>query len=249
MKRSLVTLAAVAIICAWGLGVGADEAQNLVFSDGATVGVVSMTLNGSWVEVTLPNGVLQRYEAEYIDLEASGLVEKAVETAEAPAEPAPPKGKFAGAIASGPGDPDGIKITDQDVDHVKPGAAKAEAEIEAGDSEKAGQTTSLMVSDLRREQAGPVMKVSGKVSNTGDTAVTAIAITAVAQTAEGESAGKGTTGLSQTLEPGASAEFSIAVPVQGTASNVRVTATAALSEFKFEEVAAPESTEGEAEGE
>jgi len=247
MKRSLLTLAVVGLICAWGIGAGADEVQNLVFSDGATVPVVSLTLNGSWVEVEMPNGALQRYEAEYIDLEASGLVEKAVETAEAPAEPAPPKGKFDGAIASGPGDPDGIKITDQDVDHIKPGRSEAADEVEAGDSEKTGQTTSLMVSDLRREQVGPVMKVSGKVFNTGETPVTAIAITAEAQTAEGESAGKGTTGLSQTLEPGASADFSIAVPVDGQASNVRVTATAALSEFKFEEVPAPESTEGETE--
>ena len=245
MKRSLLTLAAVAIICALGLGVGADEGRTLVFADGATVPVSSLTLNGPWVEVTLPNGALQRYEAEYIDLEASGLVEEIVEVDEAPAEPASPRGKFDGAIATGPGDPDGIKITDQDVGHIKPGAAEAEAELAAGDPEKAGPTTSLMVSELRREQAGPVMKVSGKVFNTGDTAVTAIAITAEAQTAEGESAGKGTTGLSQTLEPGASAEFSIAVPVQGTASNVRVTATAALSEFTFEEVAAPQTAEEE----
>lgn len=245
MKRSLLTFAVVVLICGWGIGVGADEARELVFSDGATVPVTALTLNGSWVEVEMPNGALQRYEAEYIDLEASGLVERAVETVEVPAEPAPPKGKFHGAIASGSGDSEGITITDQDVGHVKPAAAKAEPDVEAGDSEKAGQTTSLMVSELRREQVGPVMKVSGKVFNTGDTAVTAIAITAVAQTAEGESAGKGTTGLSQTLEPGASADFSIAVPVEGTASNVRVTATAALSEFTFEEVAAPQTDEEE----
>ncbi len=245
MRRSLLTLAAVILICSWGIGVGADEARNLVFTDGATVPVSSLTLNGPWVEVTLPNGAIQRYEAEYIDLEGSGLVEPAAEIVEVPAEPAAPKGKFDGAIASGPADPEGIKITDQDVGHIKPGAVKAEAALEAGDSERAGPTTSLMVSELRREQVGPVMKVSGKVFNTGDTAVTAISITAVAQTAEGESAGKGTTGLSQTLEPGASADFSIAVPVEGTASNVRVTATAALSEFIFEEVAAPQTAEEE----
>ena len=247
MKRSFLTVVVVALVCAWAIQIRADEAPKLVFSDGATVPVASLTLNGSWVEVELPNGALQRYEAEYVDLEASGLVETVAETVEVPAEPAPPKGKFAGAIASGPGDPDGIKITDFDVDHVKPGAAEAEAELAAGDPEEAGKTTSLMVSDLQREQAGPVMKVSGKVFNTGDTAVTAIAITAEAQTAEGEGAGKGTTGLSQTLEPGGAADFSIAVPVDGQASNVRVTATAALSEFKFEEVPAPESTEGETE--
>ncbi|MEN8162670.1 MAG: FxLYD domain-containing protein [Acidobacteriota bacterium] len=247
MKRCCLTFVVLVLACA--IQAGADEGRNLVFSDGATVTVASLTLNGSWVEVELPNGAIQRYEAEHIDLEASGLVEAAAETAEAPAEPAAPKGKFDSAIASGPGDPNGAKITDQDVGHIRPGAAEAEADVEAGDSGSAGRTTSLMVSDLQREQVGPVMKVTGKVSNTGDTPVTAIAITAVAQTGEGETAGKGTTGLSQTLEPGGSAEFSIAVPVEGTASNVRVTASAALTEFKFEEVAAPESTEGEAEGE
>jgi hypothetical protein len=248
MKRSFLTVVVVALVCVWSVGVGADEAQNLVFSDGATVPVASVTLNGAWVDVEMPNGVLQRYEAESIDLEASGLVEAVVEAVEVAVEPAAPTGKFGAAIATGPGDPDGIKITDQDVDHVKPVPEKAEGTLEAGDSDRGGRTTSLMVSDLRREQAGPVMKVTGKVFNTGDTAVTAIAITAEARTAEGESAGRGTTGLSQTLEPGSSAEFSIAVPVQGTASNVRVTATAALSEFSFEEIPQPESSEGAAEG-
>ena len=248
MKRSLLMVAAVILVCACGIQAGAEEGRNLVFSDGATVPVTSVTLNGSWVEVELPNGALQRYEAEYIDLEASGLAEAVVGPVEVPAEPAPSKGKFGAAIASGPGDPEGIKITDQDVDHIKPVDEKAEAALAAGDPEKAGKTTSLMVSDLKREQAGPVMKVTGKVYNTGETAVTAIAITAEAQTAEGESAGRGTTGLSQTLEPGASAEFAIAVPVQGTASNVRVTATAALSEFSFKEIPQPGGAEGDAEG-
>ena len=249
MKRLLLGLLPAVLVLAFATVAVAEEEQALVLSDGAKIPVVSMTLKGPFVEVELPNGQHQQYEADWVDLEASGLVEKAVEVVEDPGEPVAAKGKFHGAIARGPGDPDGIKITDQDVDHVKPGAAEAEAGVEAGEPENAGQKTSLMVSDLQREQAGPVMKVTGTVFNTGETAVTAIAITAVAQSAEGESAGQGTTGLSQTLEPGGSAEFSIAVPVQGTASNVRVTATAALSEFKFEEVARPEPSEGEAEGE
>lgn len=244
MTKKGLLLATVLVLIAGGSALAAEGGGQLVFTDGETMAVKTMALRGTFVEVTLPSGAIQRYEAEFVDLEASGLVTKADPEGEDSEAPTGPRGRFDDAIASGEENPDGVKITDQDVGHVRPDRRQDGDGAEAED-EAPAERTSLSVSDLKREQADGVMRVTGKVNNTGSVPVTSISITADAQKADGTSAGKGTTGLSQTLDPGGSAEFSIAIPVTERATNVRVGASAALVEFNFEEAPSPDTAEGE----
>lgn len=248
MAKRCVILAVVVLVASWGLAAGADDGSTLVFTDGTTMPVKSMAIKGTFVEVTLPTGAIQRYEAEFVDLVASGLVAPKKETQEEAAnatgaQMSERNGRFSGAIAKGEGG--GVKITDKDVGHVRPGAGQdAETKDEA---EPGAGRASLAVTDLKQEISPGLVTLNGNVKNTGTVPVTAITIAAQATGADGKAVGRATTSLSQTLAADGSAPFSISVATSGTATNVHVSATATLSEFKLEKVENPEGSEGSSE--
>ncbi len=219
-------------------------AENLlVLTDGSTISVAEMTVRGSRVEVLLPGSDQPvAYTIGDIDLEASGLAPEQAPTTFSSAQKFL-RGGFEAAIAAPPGEEEVVTITDQDVGHVRKPTPDEEDEAE-DDTTPPAEVTSLLVSNLQRQTSpSGVLTVTGTVTNSGTVSVTAIAITGDAQDGNGASLGRGTTGISLTLAAGEAAEFSINIPVNGTVSNVKVTAVAALSEFSFEPVATPGADE------
>jgi hypothetical protein len=219
----------------------------LVLADGSAIAVDEMVVRGGRVEVRLP-GTDQAiaYALSDVDLGASGLAPAASPSAFS-SRATLVRGGFDAAIAPAADDSASLTITDRDVGHVRPGARKGEEDA-AAEGAAPARTTSLLVSNLAREVSpGGVLTVSGTVTNSGDVAVSAIAVTADAQDGQGASLGRGTTGISSTLGPGEAAEFSIAIPVEGRVANLKVSAVAALSEFEFEPIAAPSGSDEGAE--
>jgi hypothetical protein len=242
MRLFFVLCVAALALTALALPAAADGL--LVLSDGSSLAVDTMTLRGGRVEVRLPGSEQPiAYAVADVDLEASGLApEQALTAFETPQKQV--RGGFEAAIAAPPGDTETLTISDQDVAHVR---RPQPGEEEEGDATAPAKTTALMVSNLqRRVTPGGPLTVTGTVTNSGDVAVTAIAITADAQDKGGESLGRGTTGISSTLNAGEAAEFSINIPVNDTVANVKVTAVAAMSEFSFEPVAAAQQAGNEA---
>jgi hypothetical protein len=216
----------------------------LVLNDGSAIEVDEMTLRAGRIEVRLPgNDQVVAYAVSDVDLEASGLVSEPRETTfETPQKTI--RGGFEAAIAAPAGETETLTITDQDVGHVrKPAPVDDEEDSQTTPPAK---TTALMVSNLQRQTTpGGPLTVTGTVTNSGDVAVTAIAITGDAQDSSGESIGRGTTGISSTLAAGEEAGFTITIPVNGAVSNVKVSAIAAMSEFTFEPVPAPQKEDNE----
>lgn len=218
----------------------------LVLKDGSSLEVETMTVRGGRVEVRLPDSnQFVAYSVSDVDLEASGLAPTPPATAYT-SNQKPVRGGFDAAIAPPTDNQDGVTITDQDVEHVR----QPQEDEDEGETAPPARVTSLLVSNLQR-QVSPngVLTVTGRVTNSGNVPVSAISITGDAEDGDGASLGRGTTGISSALDAGEVAEFSIAIPVSGAVANVKVSAIAAVSEFTFEQVAAPQGdSEEEDEG-
>ncbi len=224
----------------------AAVAENLlVLKDGSSLEVETMTVRGGRVEVRLPDSNQSvAYSVSDVDLEASGLAPRRQRP------PIPPTRNWSEAVSMPPSRR--RQTTRMGDDHrsgrraraptTKRTRTKARPRHPPGSPRCSSPTCSA-----RFCPSGP-LTVTGRVTNSGNVPVSAISITGDAEDGDGASLGRGTTGISSALDAGEAAEFSIAIPVSGAVANVKVSAIAAVSEFTFEQVAAPQA-DGEEEDE
>lgn len=236
MRSAFFVLRAIAVVClVVGVATTASAAQKLVLRGGATVDITSARVQGDQVYVTFPNGRMQAYDREDVDLDASGLAPAA--PAEKPAAgEQPPAGSLA-AARSVDRPASRMTITDQDVAHVKPEEPGAG---EKGETSPAAAAASLLISDLHHDLTGATLSVTGTVQNSGEKSVSSITLQAVAVSGEGKTVGTGNTTISQELKPKQSVGFSLGFQVDGPVADVRVRAVAAVANFDFTSVEPPQ---------
>ncbi len=179
-------------------------------------------LNDGLVYVTLADGRMLAYDPEEVDLEASGLTPKvaAEKPEKAPATIATLGGqRLDEQSGKKTGDLPGavITITDADVVHVAPG----ESPSPAGNTSEA---PILVVSRVRKQRSGNLLKITGLVTNSGADTVGAIRISASAFDKEGKGCGQRTAGVSRQLEPGQNAEFTVEMAVKKGFADLKVEA-------------------------
>jgi len=225
-------------------GIAQADATKVVLKDGTTIEAVSVALVHGQVQLKLANGRYQAFDAEDVNLEASGLTPSAPQAKAGEQAKTVPNtnggmdGRFGKAIAKATEGGDKLEITDRDVKHVRPEVTEQD---EGEDQEE--PTVHLDVSDLNQVLKGGILTVTGTVANSGIKEVSAISITAVAEDDESKAVAQGTTGISSTLKAGESKPFAIAMAVPGPVANVRVKARAAVTNFK--EKAAPKEAASE----
>jgi len=226
-------------------GTAQADAGKVVLKDGTSIEATSVALVHGQVQLKLANGRFLAFDAEDVNLEASGLTPTAppAKASEQPKAAANSTGgmdgRFGKAIARSTEGKDKLQITDQDVKHVRPETADEEVE------KKEEPRVHLDVSGLNHVLKNGILTVTGTVANTGTEEVSAISITAEAEDLENKAVAQGTTGISSTLKAGESKPFAIAMAVQGAVANIKVHARAALTNFKSKEKPAPDEAASE----
>jgi len=215
IRRFVVACSCVAVVLV-AAGAGAEEAAVVVLQGGQEIPVASVKVTGSFVYLTLPNGQMQAYPVEDVDLELSGLLPEPVQTTET--QPTSQPTGIAAAQSSG-GDEASLVITDADVDHVMPASAEGSSEENAG----SGLPNPLEVKDIRKRTYGGMLRLSGTVVNTGADPVSDITLVAQAMDKQGEEIGTKSEPVAA-LPPGATANFNMRFPVKGAVADIKVEA-------------------------
>ncbi len=229
MRRHVVPCVVVLAILAAASALPAHAGQVVVLRSGATVEVASARIQGSQVFVTFPNGRMQAYSVEDVDLRASGL--------EAPPPPpievqATPSVGAVGLAAHASAPLGRFSISDADVGHVTdvpPGAAE-----ESPAADRKAAATALRISGLANKIEGSTVTVTGLVTNTGGRGLSAVTLEAQAVNGEGAPIGTGRTTIAQPLDQNQGASFTIGFSAEGPVADVRVRAVAAVAEVNFE---------------
>jgi len=222
--KGIVGLAFV-VVLGTALIVSAADAPTLVFKDGSTIEVVSLTVVRGSVVVELADGRHQQFDKRYIDLKASGLVpDKAQSSAPASQKRLAPKLVMPGDEINN----EGVVITDQDVGHVKQSTDRAsgqdEEEVPQSD---APDTIPLRISGVRHSEHDGGVTVTGTVTNDGIFDLEKTTVTGFAIDVDGNILGQGSVGLASLLTQGSSRSFSVMIPATEAVDAVRVSASAA----------------------
>jgi len=200
------------------------EGRKLVMKDGSTMDTVSMEIVKGHVQVRLPNGRFMAFDKTDIDLEASGLLPTMEEPRQNPEGISGSDGRFGRALAPRDGGEPSLKITDQDVKHVKPLEKSPDAEEEEAEDETT--LLSVEIRDVQRSLRKGILTLAGTIVNTGYEDVEAVSILAEALDADNKTIGHGSTGIASTLKGGESQSFAIAMSVPGVVADVRIRARA-----------------------
>ncbi len=220
----LPVFAVVFLLAVLPIGRAGEAPSVLVFSDGSTVDVASVALVRGTIVVETLDGRKEVYDPRDIDLESSGLKRPApVPETSPPTKPAasrrlvlPEEGK----------ESTGIVISDQDVGHVRPTAAKEPETEEEADDTGDEEATSLRIEGVTQRPTDGGVNVTGTVFNDGVVDLENTTITAVALDADEKVLGQGSVGIPQKLTQGGSRSFSLNIPVIGEVASVRVSARA-----------------------
>lgn len=220
--------------------------RHIVLKDGTTVEAASAVLVKGQVQLKLENGRFMAFDADDVDLKASGMLPAEAET-KSKAVGNKGQGLFGKAIATKKEGEASPEITDQDVKHIWPGTESSEEEKTDENPEES--TASLAVVDLKKTLKGGILTVTGSVNNTGSEDISTISLTAIAKDEEGAAVAQGTTGISSVIKGGESRPFAIAMAVPGPVSDVTIKAQGATSNFgaKEEAPASKESGGGQEE--
>ncbi len=213
------------------LPASAGSTRALVLRNGSTLTVSGAEVRGGMVLVTFPDGRMQAYQVDDVDLGASGLVPRKKPAREVKTTARPQLSLAQRATAAR------YQITDADVKHVEEPAA-APAGAGKGEKKKA-PVASLQVSNLRQRIDNGVVHLSGTLVNSGAKPVSTITVTAVALDGNGKPSGRGQTVVARKIDPQGSAPFTLSFPVSGPVFNVQVRALAAVASFDFKGVPPP----------
>ncbi len=203
ISRRWIFLAYVVILNLLALPVIAkDVPRSLVLETGITIENVVTRINNGMVWVTFPDGHMEAYSTEDVDLEASGLAPKTDENKTGKSEPIVAKTHLSDAKSAGDGLSSALRITDADVDHILP----EDPEEEALDQVDKGP---LIVSNILHSVVNGRSNVKGTVTNTTSSPISNITVAIVAIGFDGAVVANGTTRLARPLGPKKATEFSL----------------------------------------
>ena len=231
--RVRTALVVLAFLIATAAVVSADT---VVLKVGATLEVEKAQVQGTRVFLTFANGRMQAYPVDEVDLEASGLAPKE----DADADRVRPRTKLVSLsdAVSPEAAESRLKVTDDDVQHVRPGLQVTDEE-EEGERKPSTAGASLLVSGLSQQITGSMVDLSGTVKNNGGKPVSLITLEALATDREGNQVGRGTTVISSELAPDASIGFTMSFLLSGEVGDIRVRASAAIANFDLTPVQPP----------
>lgn len=203
MRRILVIAVVLGALALAGVAMAVD----VQLKDGTVIHAASYKVQGSYVLVRLENGSQVAYDLGDVNLEAMKKAEKAAQPAPEAKPTAPPANAFAGAMATGRGKA-ALKITDQDVSHVKTGASAPRQEKEKkplADHQEGGQ---VVVQGVKVEPAGPgKWLVSGQVVNRKSQPVIDVRVVVQAIGPDSKVMGEAELPVAGMLDPGKAGKF------------------------------------------
>ncbi len=217
VMRSIKTVVVLVLL----LGLVGLVSAEVILTNGEEIDATAY-LEGGLVYLTLSNGMMQAYDPDDVDLEASGLVPIIVQRS---GHSSPSNQKPTMATLGGPRlkerslakDDTLISITDADVSHVVP----KRSQTDAGESLKAPE---LVVSRIRKQRSGNLFKISGLISNASAKVVESIIVRASAIDHDGQGCGQRAADVPGQLEPGQDVRFTIELAVKREVKDLRIEA-------------------------